>query len=156
MNAENTARSNWLNEQYALRNQPINEISSLLSGAQVTNPQFVPTQGQSIPNVDYAGLVNQNYQNRVAASQANQAGIGSILGGLGSIFALSDEEAKTDVKKVGGLYEYHYKGEPKNAPKHIGVMAQEVEKIRPEVVRTGKDGFKRVNYGALFQAGSRK
>jgi hypothetical protein len=154
-NAKNQERATWLNEQYALRNQPINEISALLSGAQVTNPQFVPTQGQSIPNVDYAGLVNQDYQNRLGAYQANQAGIGSVLGGLAGLFTLSDKNAKKDVKKVGGLYEYRYKGEPKNAPKRIGVMAQEVEKVRPNAVRKGKDGFKRVNYGVLFEAGKK-
>ncbi|MBB4347944.1 tail fiber domain-containing protein [Aliirhizobium cellulosilyticum] len=154
INAQNAARANYLNENYAQRNQNINEVLGLASGAQVSNPNFVATQGQSIPTVDYAGLVNQNYQNELAAYQQNQAGIGSLLGGLGSLFSLSDEDAKKDVEKVGGLYAYRYKGESKNAPKRIGVMAQEVEKIRPDTVRTGRDGYKRVNYGALFQAGA--
>lgn len=153
INAQNTQRANYLNEQYAQRNQPINEISSLLSGAQVTNPNFVSTQGQSMPTVDYAGLVNQNYQNKLAAYQQDQAGIGSLLGGVGSLFALSDRTAKKDIKKVGGLYEYRYKGEGKDAPKRIGVMAQEVEKVRPNAVRRGSDGLRRVNYGALFSSG---
>lgn len=153
-NAQNQARSTYLNEQYALRNQPINEISALLSGGQVTNPQFVPTQGQSMPTVDYAGLVNQKYQNDMARYNSSQAGIGSVLGGLGSLFALSDEDAKKDIKKVGGLYEYRYKDDPKGSPKRIGVMAQEIEKVRPEAVRRGSDGLRRVNYGALFSAGA--
>lgn len=152
--AQNQARSNYLNEQYALRNQPINEISALLSGGQVSNPQFVPTQGQSMPTVDYAGLVNQNYQNQMAAYNQSQANGGAILGGLAGLFSLSDKDAKTDIKKVGGLYEYRYKGEGKGAPKRIGVMAQEVEKVRPDAVRKGRDGLRRVNYGALFQAGA--
>ncbi|KQS79031.1 hypothetical protein ASG25_10620 [Rhizobium sp. Leaf384] len=155
INAQNAARSNYLNENYAQRNQNINEVLGLASGAQVSNPNFVATQGQSIPTVDYAGLINQDYQNKLAASQQQQGMFGSILGGVGSLFALSDETAKKDVKKVGGLYEYRYKGESKNAPKRIGVMAQEVEGIRPDAVRTGKDGLKRVNYGALFQMGAR-
>lgn len=155
INAQNAARSNYLNENYAQRNQNINEVLGLASGAQVSNPNFVSTQGQSIPTVDYASLVNQNYQNQVAASQQNQGMLGSILGGVGSLFALSDEDAKKDIKKVGGLYEYRYKGEGKNAPKRIGVMAQEIEDIRPDAVRTGADGYKRVNYGALFQAGAK-
>lgn len=154
INAQNAARSQYLNEAYAARSQPINEISALLAGGSVDNPNFVPTQGQSMPTVDYAGLVGQKYQNDLAAYQQKQAGIGSLLGGIGSLFSLSDEKAKKDVKKVGGLYEYRYKGEPKSAPKRIGVMAQEIEKIRPDAVRTGKDGYRRVNYGALFQAGA--
>lgn len=152
MNAQNAARATYLNEQYALRNQPINEISALLSGGQVTNPQFVPTQGQSMPTVDYAGLVNKKYENDLAAYTSNQGGIGSILGGLAGLFSKSDKTAKKDIKKVGGLYEYRYKDDPKGAPKRIGVMAQEVEKIRPGVVREF-DGVKHVNYGALFNAG---
>lgn len=153
INAQNTERANYLNEQYALRNQPINEISSLLSGAQVTSPNFISAQGQSIPTVDYAGLVQQNYQNQMAGYNSSQANSGAILGGLASLFSLSDKDAKKDIKKVGGLYEYRYKGEGKNAPKRIGVMAQEVEKVRPNAVRKGPDGLRRVNYGELFQAG---
>ncbi|MGT2444471.1 tail fiber domain-containing protein [Ensifer adhaerens] len=154
--AQNNARSQYLNELYAQRNQPINEISSLLSGAQVNSPNFVPTQGVSIPNVDYAGLVQQDYANRVNAYNSKQAGVGSILGGIAGLASLSDERAKKDIKQVGGLYEYRYKGEGKNAPKRIGVMAQEVEKVRPDVVIKGDDGLRRVDYGALFSAGKRK
>lgn len=156
MTAQNSARSQYLNELYAQRNQPINEISSLLSGAQVNSPNFVPTQGVSIPNVDYAGLVQQDYANKVGAYNSKQAGIGSILGGIAGLASLSDERAKKDIKKVGGLYEYRYKGEGKNAPKRIGVMAQEVEKVRPEAVERGADGLRRVDYGLLFSAGKRK
>lgn len=154
--AQNNARSQYLNELYAARNQPINEISSLLSGAQVNNPNFVPTQGVSIPNVDYAGLVQQDYANRVNAYNAKQAGIGSILGGVAGLASLSDERAKKDIKQVGGLYEYRYKGEGKGAPKRIGVMAQEVEKVRPDVVIRGDDGLRRVDYGLLFSAAGKR
>lgn len=154
INAQNAERANYLNEQYALRNQNVNEVLGIASGAQVSNPNFVPTQGQSIPNIDYAGMVQKNYENQVAAYNQKQANSGAILGGLAGLFSLSDKTAKKDIKKVGGLYEYRYKGEGKNAPKRIGVMAQEVEKVRPGVVRRGADGKKRVNYGALFAAGS--
>ncbi len=154
--AQNNARSQYLNELYAARNQPINEISSLLSGAQVNNPNFVPTQGVSIPNVDYAGLMQQDYANRVNAYNAKQAGIGSILGGVAGLASLSDERAKKDIKQVGGLYEYRYKGEGKDAPKRIGVMAQEVEKVRPDVVIKGDDGLRRVDYGLLFSAAGKR
>lgn len=159
--AQNAARAQYLNETYAARNQPINEISSLLSGAQVSNPNFVPTQGQQIPNVDYAGLVNQDYQNRLGAYQQKQAGIGSVLGGLAGMFTLSDKTAKKDIEKVGelkghGLYEYSYRGKHNDGRRHIGVMAQDVEKKRPDAVRKGADGLRRVDYGALFAAGRKK
>ncbi|WP_337267520.1 tail fiber domain-containing protein [Oryzifoliimicrobium ureilyticus] len=157
INAQNAARANYLNEQYAARNQPINEISSLLSGAQVTSPNFIPAQGPTVANTDYAGIINQGYQNKLDAYKANQTGSLGLLGALtgylpGSYTKASDRRVKKDVKKIGGLYEYRYKGEGKDAPKRIGVMAQEVEKVRPEVVMTGQDGIKRVNYGRLFEA----
>jgi hypothetical protein len=153
IDAQNKARANYINEQYAQRNQNVNEVLGLANGTQVSSPNFVPTQGQQIANVDYAGLVGQKYQNDLAAYQQNQAGIGSLLGGVGSLFALSDKDTKKDIKKVGGLYEYRYKTDPKGSPKRIGVMAQEVEKIRPDAVARGFDGYRRVNYGALFNAG---
>ena len=43
------------------------------------------------------------------------------------------------VGKGGGVlgltaYEYRYKGEDKDAPKHVGFMAQDVQKVLPEAV----------------------
>ncbi|WP_455918759.1 tail fiber domain-containing protein [Ensifer canadensis] len=159
--AQNAARAQYLNETYAARNQPINEISSLLSGAQVNNPNFVNAQGAQIPTVDYAGLVSKNYENQMAGYQAKQAGIGSVLGGLAGMFTLSDKTAKKDIEKVGelkghGLYEYSYRGKHNDGKRHIGVMAQDVEKKRPDAVRKGSDGLRRVDYGALFAAGRKK
>src|SRR5690606_18316594 len=64
------------------RNQPLNEITALLSGSQVSQPNFVPTQGERVPTVDMASLINDNYQSRLAAWQQKQAQQGGILGGL--------------------------------------------------------------------------
>lgn len=162
MTSQNNARSQYLNELYAQRNQPINEISSLLSGAQVSSPNFVNAQGVQVPTVDYAGLINQDYQNRLGAYQTKQAQSGGLIGGLlgfgGQLASLSDKRAKKDVKKVGelkghGLYEYSYRGKHDDGKRHIGVMAQDVEKKRPDVVSRRPDGLRQVNYGALFLAG---
>jgi hypothetical protein len=71
---------------------------------------------------------------------------GSILGSLGSIF--SDERLKEDIEEVGALhdgqpiYKYRYVGSPVF---QIGLMAQDVEKTRPDAV-TEVGGFKAVNY----------
>ncbi|RVP83693.1 tail fiber domain-containing protein, partial [Sinorhizobium meliloti] len=98
--------------------------------------------------------------NKMGAYNQQQAGMQSLFGGMlgfgGQLASLSDKNAKKDIKKVGGLYEYRYKGDGKNAPKRIGVMAQEVEKIRPDAVSRRPDGLRQVNYGALFNAGKRK
>lgn len=162
MNAQNMARQNYLNEQYALRNQPINEISALLSGSQVSNPQFVNTSMPSIATTDVAGLINQNYQNQLGAWQQKNAATQSVLGGLfglgSAAIMASDERVKKDVKKVGrlmghNLYEFEYTGKFDDGQKHVGVIAQEAEKKRPDAVSTGSDGVKRVDYGRLFEMG---
>lgn len=62
-------------------------------------------------------------------------GIGAIGGGL--LGLLSDKRAKEDIKKVGktddglNVYTYKYKGQDVT---HMGVMAQEVEKKKPDAV----------------------
>lgn len=63
----------------------------------------------------------------------------------------SDRRLKENIKRVGktddglNVYTYNYKGNPL---RHMGVMAQEVEKVKPGAV--GEiGGFKAVDYGAL-------
>ena len=138
----------------AQRNQLYNEMAALQSGGGIQTPQFQSYSPTQMPGVDVAGLMaNENAQ----AQQQQQQFWGGLMG-LGSSFLLSDERAKTDIKKIGkakdgtGLYAYRYKGDQSGAT-HVGVMAQEVEKKRPDAVKTGADGFKRVNYGALFGVG---
>lgn len=160
LNEQNAARAAYLNELYAQRQQPINEITALLSGSQVRDPNFGSVPTAQLPTVDYAGLVQQDYQNKLGAYQAGQANNGAILGGLASLFkgvTLSDKTAKKDIKRVGklkghALYEYRYRGKHDDGERHIGVLAQEVEKRRPDAVVKGADGLRRVNYGELFAA----
>jgi hypothetical protein len=152
-NAQNAARNQFMQEQYAQRNQPINEITSLLSGSQVQNPNFINTPGSQIPTTDIAGLVNQNFnqqaQNYNTASQSWNSLMGGILG-LGSGIIKSDERSKenkvrlgtvfsatprADDDKVLPIYGYSYKGDP-DETRHIGPMAQDVERIDRGAVKT--------------------
>ena len=65
---------------------------------------------------------------------------------------LSDIRLKRDVVPVGrlanglGLYRYRYLW---SDTAYVGVMAQEVELVRPDAVVRGADGFLRVDYDAL-------
>lgn len=79
---QNAQRNQELNEAFSMRNQPINEIAALLSGSQVSNPNFGVSQPQSIPTTDYAGIQNANYQQQLQAAQMNNAGRQNVLGGL--------------------------------------------------------------------------
>ena len=153
-NAQNSARNQYMQEQYAQRNQPINEITSLLSGSQVQNPNFLNTPNSQIPTTDIAGLINQNFaqqqSNFNTASQSWNSLMGGIFGlGAGALKA-SDERIKENKIKVGTvfsakprdtdadelpIYQYSYKGDPA-ATRHIGPMAQDVEKVDHGAVRT--------------------
>jgi hypothetical protein len=77
-----TGRSQALNELLTERNQPLNEISALLSGSAVQQPQFASVPQSQLPTTDYAGLVNQNYQAQLGNWQNQQAQRQSTIGGL--------------------------------------------------------------------------
>lgn len=159
-----SGRSQAFQEAQALRNQPINEIGALLGTGQVNQPQFMNPNIGKIPTTDYAGIVSDNYNQRLQAWQQQQSSRNSMLGGLlgfgGSIIgAFSDKRMKKNIKKVGklkghNLYEYDYKDKTGIPGHHIGVMAQEVEKTRPDAVVKNGDGMRMVKYGQLFGAGS--
>lgn len=76
--------------------------------------------------------------------------IASTIGGIASIF--SDRRLKEDIELVGrepdglGVYAYRYAGSTK---RRIGVMADEVAKLRPWALGPKNLGFDTVNYGAL-------
>ena len=71
-----------------------------------------------------------------------------ISGGLGLFGAFSDRRLKENIKQVGELdnglavYSFNFRG---NEMTHIGLMADEVRKIRPEAVRE-MHGYDFVDY----------
>lgn len=151
-----TGRGQAFSEALAQRNAPINEITALMSGSQVSNPASMsgPTPQASVGGVDYAGMVQSNYQNKMNAYGAKMGGLFGLAGSLGSAAIASDERLKTDVTRVGTLdnglpvfsYRYVWGG-----PVQIGVMAQDVEKLHPEAVTANERGFKRVDYERAVQ-----
>lgn len=145
---------NEARDQYTL---PLNTLTAMLSGSQVSQPSYVNTPQSTIPTTDTAGIINQDYQNRVGAYNQQMSQWGGLAGGLlglgGKLISLSDDKAKKNKKRHGdvdgemGLWTFNYKGEPKGAPKHVGLMASEVEREVPSAVIRGKDGLRRVDYG---------
>jgi hypothetical protein len=147
-------------QSLAERNQPINEITALMSGSQVSNPNFVNTNEPTIPTTDNAGLINQNFQQQQQNYQTQLAQQNALLGGLfglgaAGVYKYSDRRLKTKIKKIGktsdgmNLYSYRYKGsdEPQ-----IGLMAQEVVKKKPEAVATMPNGLMAVDYDKALEA----
>jgi hypothetical protein len=64
------------------QNQPINAITALMSGSQVQQPNFMNTPQTTIPTTDYANIVNQSYQDQLAAYNAQVQAQSSSMGGL--------------------------------------------------------------------------
>jgi hypothetical protein len=64
------------------RNQPLQEINALLSGSQISQPGYANVPQSQVANVDYAGLVANNYNQQVNAYNARQQMFGDIAGGL--------------------------------------------------------------------------
>lgn len=93
-------------------------------------------------------LATNVYGSQAQVAAGNMAGLGQ-LAGMGLWYA-SDRRLKSDIVRVGthplgvGIYKYTLDG-----VRQTGVMADEVEKVRPEAVMVGEDGYKRVNYGGL-------
>jgi hypothetical protein len=86
----NQTRQQGLQEMLALRNQPINEISALMSGGQVSLPQgqqYQAGQVQNTPIGDYyyqnANMANQQWMAQQQAATQAQAGLYGALGSLG-------------------------------------------------------------------------
>lgn len=93
----NQARQQAIQEQMLLRQTPINEISALMSGSQVQQPNFVNTPQSSIQAPDLQGAIYANYQAQMqqAQMQADQnaamiQGVASLGGsGLGAFGAIN-------------------------------------------------------------------
>ena len=120
------------------------------------------TQGQSgqaaaaLSNVSHSMGQSRANMNQARAQQA--AGFGQLLGsGLTAAATFfSDRRMKKDAKKVGEtadgipIYEFRYKGDKrKRGPKQVGVMAQDVEKVKPEAVVENAEGLKAVDYSKV-------
>jgi len=123
----------------------------------------IPVQALSLLaqiGVPIAGLGSQSNgttQGTQEMSGADQ--FGKIAGGIGSLlkFMPSDMRLKEDISPVGTLFDgtpvygYRYKGA---GAYHIGLMAQDVEKIAPNAV-IEINGYKAVDYRAATEASRR-
>jgi hypothetical protein len=152
----NTAQQQALAQAIQNRQIPLNEISALMSGSQIQNPQFAAYQGQTItpPNIAGAaaqqGAFNQNvYNQQVAGQNAQTAGLFQ-LGAAALPLAFSDRRLKSNIVQIGvhpigvGIYEYDIFG-----GRQIGVMAQELAQVMPEAVHMHPSGYLMVDYGRL-------
>lgn len=149
-------RGQAMNEILTARNQPLNEITALMSGSQVSQPNFRNEAQTPVSGVDYAGLVQGNFANEMAGHNAmigGLAGLGGAAAGAGAkMWAASDRRLKTDIRRVGtherlgiGIYTYRFKG---HDTVQMGVMADELAQVLPHAVMDMGE-FLAVDYSEL-------
>jgi hypothetical protein len=97
------------------------------------------------------GLVTNAGQRSTGGSPSTIGSIASTIGGIASLFP-SDRRLKHSIRKLGeladglGIYLFSYLGDTKQ---YRGVMADEVERLRPWALGPKVAGYSTVNYGAL-------
>jgi hypothetical protein len=158
------ARQQALQEQAYLRNEPLNTLSAVRTGSQVTGPQFVNSAQQATTaGADLLGAAGMQYNAQMGdfnAKQAAQQNFNQGLMSLGGAAMMSDIRTKENIVPIGvlnnglTLYTFEYKDKFKDHPLaskgvQVGVMAQEVEQVYPYAITTLNDGYKAVNYGLL-------
>lgn len=120
--------------------------------------EFGQTMGynrEGMQNANQQALLDRQQQTRENKA-SRPSGLDKALGFVGGI--LSDIRVKENIleeqpalSRLAALpvYSYNYSFEPKSK-RRLGLMAQDVEKVAPELVEEGEDGLKRVDaYGLL-------
>lgn len=153
---QDTARNQGLQERAYIQNQPINQFTGLLGLGQVGQPQGISYTPSQVANTDVIGA--NALSSQVAQANANRSAQSSsgLMGGLFSLgsaaLMASDRRLKRDVRLIRrrrdgvGVYSFRYRS---GGPPQIGVMAQELKRVRPDLVVRRADGFLTVNYAGL-------
>ena len=154
---QNQLRNAAIAEEMQRRGMSLNEMNALLTGQQVgmqQMPQFNAAGASQATNyLDATKLQNDynwdKYNAGVQQSNSLMSGIGQLAGGAMMMF--SDKRLKKILGKVGekagfNLYRFKYLG---SDVEHIGVIAQEVQKERPDLVKQHANGYLMVNYAGL-------
>ena len=159
-----SGRGQAVQEAITERNQPINEITALMSGSQVNQPNFINTPQSNVAGVDYMGAVQNDYTNKYNAGmdayKIKSANHNAMMGGLFGLagtgvtagIKYSDRRLKRDIEAIGKgahdltLYRFRYLWDDAI---EIGYMADEVARVRPDAVMTLPNGFLAVNYAKL-------
>lgn len=158
INVGQQARQQGMNEQGFYSQMPINLLNAVRTGSQVNNPTF----GATAPGANYSQAAAQQGQGALNQYNAQVGNANSMMGGLMNLGGMylrgSDLGIKQDVKKLHddprgfGVYEFFYKPEHRDTwghGLHVGVIAQEVQRVKPEAVHRHPAGYLMVDYGAL-------
>lgn len=167
-------RQQQIAEEQTLRQDPINMLNAVRTGQQMQVAQQ-PSVGTSSPGqmatvggADMLGAAQAQGQYALDAQKQKNAAMNNTMSGLFGIGAaaagnpaavaamMSDRRSKQNIKLIGHgkfelpLYEFEYKPQFKIDGKHIGHMADDVEKVMPWAVVEMDNGYKGVKYGEIY------
>lgn len=147
------ARQQLIGERTGEQARQYQQLFNILGTGQASAAQQAANIGGTASNI--SNLLGQAGNAQAAAgigsAQAYGQGAQNVANAAMLAYALSDRRAKENITQVGMLdnglpvYTFKYKG---GETVHMGVMAQDVEKVNPDAV-TEIGGIKHVNYGAL-------
>jgi hypothetical protein len=129
---------------------PLNELNALRSQSQVQMPTFGQVPTSQVAPTNTSGNVWNAYNAQVANSNNLMNGLFSL--GAAGITAASDIRLKHKIKLVArtvhdlAVYEFEYLW---SSVKQIGVMAQDVLRVKPDAVVVHPSGYLMVDYGRL-------
>lgn len=159
-----TGRGQGAQEALTERNQPINEISALLSQSQVSQPNFTNTPQPGVAPTDVIGAQQQSlnqqnvgYQGQLAQNNAMMTGLFNLGSAAAGGWARSDINSKENIEVVGmrddGLHviDFDYKPEFGGEKDNRGLIAQEVAQVYPHAVARDSKGLL-VDYAAVPKA----
>jgi hypothetical protein len=141
-----------------------------LAGQMAPYQQLGALQGLSRPGAygsagDLLGALGQQYQGELNQYGTEQGGKNSLMSGLASMggmaaLAASDERLKTHVERsmleaLPGVPFASWEWKDNPGERHFGVIAQDLEKVRPDLVHYRDDGMRMVDYGGLMNGGVR-
>jgi hypothetical protein len=126
------------------------------SNPNITNSTCAALAGQPSHCANSKGVSRSSYGGIVyLAPGAQRTGTGFMAAGCRRTpwgINCSDMRLKRDIVQIGrlsngiGVYRYKYKW---SGQLYVGVLAQEVQRVMPEAVAAGPDGYLRVDYAKL-------
>jgi len=159
---QNQARAQGLADTLLERRLPMEELATLTGSPSIGSAGMgTATTGLNVPGVSIApppimqaaGMAGSDANNRYASEMQGYGARMNMLGNLaGAGAAASDKTLKENIVKVGqspsgfNIYEWNYLWSPE---RFRGVIAQEVQKIKPKAVLSNIFGHLLVDYSKL-------
>lgn len=141
---QNQALMSGYNEQLRQEQQQMQGLQTLMGQ---------PTYGSQIGQT-MGGIGETLAQGQIAGANARNQATGQLLGlggQLGAAAIMSDERLKTNIKKIGdtnhpeiSMYEWDWLPISGKEGYEDGFIAQEVERVWPDLVVDADDGYKRI------------